>query len=294
MDNNDFQVSNYIGITAYIHTCNESQKLTRIRRLKMADLTDDYVAQLLAKDAKESSIKYSTVGMEAFTACSKYVLRPNLTLLTNSHRPVNKPKPNTRFLRNIIKDTDSHNAALLAKEAAESKARLMSLETKEKRAGADIRKRQLGHITAHLTGGFPRRDSKSERPEKRKRGTTKSDDEADARGRRDREGPQESGKRSHVDDRSIRSKRLSRNSDDNRRRSRSKDRSEKHRDERHRKSRARSRSPTREHRDREDRHRHRSSSRRAYGSEDENDGRSRRRRRSRSPGNDDRSRGRLP
>lgn len=37
-------------------------------------LTDDYVAGLLAKDAKESSIKYSTVGLEAFRD-SKYVAR---------------------------------------------------------------------------------------------------------------------------------------------------------------------------------------------------------------------------
>lgn len=36
------------------------------------DLTDDYVASLLAKDAKESSIKYSSVGLEAFGR-SKYI-----------------------------------------------------------------------------------------------------------------------------------------------------------------------------------------------------------------------------
>ena len=41
------------------------------------------------------------------------------------------PKPNTRFLRNIIKGTDTHNKALLAKEAAESKARLKRLERTE-------------------------------------------------------------------------------------------------------------------------------------------------------------------
>lgn len=29
-------------------------------------LTDDYVAGLLAKDAKESSIKYSAMGLDAF------------------------------------------------------------------------------------------------------------------------------------------------------------------------------------------------------------------------------------
>ena len=39
----------------------------------------------------------------------------------------NAPKPNTRFLKNIIKETDSHNAALKAKEAQESRARLREL-----------------------------------------------------------------------------------------------------------------------------------------------------------------------
>jgi hypothetical protein len=36
-------------------------------------LTDEYVAKLLAKDAKESSIKYSALGIEGFA--SKYVLQ---------------------------------------------------------------------------------------------------------------------------------------------------------------------------------------------------------------------------
>ena len=35
-------------------------------------LTDDYVASLLAKDAKESSIKYSSLGLEAFSSHAKY------------------------------------------------------------------------------------------------------------------------------------------------------------------------------------------------------------------------------
>jgi hypothetical protein len=35
-------------------------------------LTDDYLAELLAKDAKESAIKYSSMGLDAFKQ-SKYV-----------------------------------------------------------------------------------------------------------------------------------------------------------------------------------------------------------------------------
>lgn len=34
-------------------------------------LTDDYVASLLAKDAKESSIRYSALGLEGFSSHSK-------------------------------------------------------------------------------------------------------------------------------------------------------------------------------------------------------------------------------
>lgn len=34
-------------------------------------LTDDYVADLLAKDAKDCSLKYSAMGMEAFSSSSK-------------------------------------------------------------------------------------------------------------------------------------------------------------------------------------------------------------------------------
>ncbi|OQE38704.1 hypothetical protein PENCOP_c008G02709 [Penicillium coprophilum] len=51
-------------------------------------MDDDYVAQLLAKEAKESSIKYASQGLSAFMP---------------SRPTSNAPKPNTRFLRNLIK-----------------------------------------------------------------------------------------------------------------------------------------------------------------------------------------------
>ena len=37
-------------------------------------LTDDYVAGLLAKDAQDCSLKYSTMGMDAYGSNKKYVL----------------------------------------------------------------------------------------------------------------------------------------------------------------------------------------------------------------------------
>ena len=97
------------------------------------------------------------------------------------------PKPNTRFLRHIIKDTNTHNSNLLAREAAESKARLEDLEQAEEKKrlkanpeSRDIRKRQLGDIAAIIGGGGRKRrrtrdeeeeeGDTSKRPEKRRSG----------------------------------------------------------------------------------------------------------------------------
>ncbi|KAI0909276.1 hypothetical protein F4823DRAFT_445642 [Ustulina deusta] len=119
-------------------------------------LTDDYVAELLAKEANDCSLKYSAMGLDAFKS---------------NKRPPNQPKPNTRFLNNIIRDTNSHNRALLAKENAESQARLRDLEEADRRkrdeddrrerrskpGPGDTRKRMLGDIAAILGGPSKRR-----------------------------------------------------------------------------------------------------------------------------------------
>ncbi|OAG06863.1 uncharacterized protein CC84DRAFT_1204533 [Paraphaeosphaeria sporulosa] len=75
---------------------------------------DEYVARLLKQDAVDASKKYSFVGLDAFHPKR---LRSDA------------PKPNTNFLRHIIRQTDSHNAALLAREAKDSRARLRQLDT---------------------------------------------------------------------------------------------------------------------------------------------------------------------
>ncbi|KAF1809956.1 hypothetical protein P152DRAFT_441026 [Eremomyces bilateralis CBS 781.70] len=78
-----------------------------------ANESDDYVTELLKKDAKESSSQYRSLGIGAFLP----------------KRPTTQaPKPNTRFLKHILRETDSHNAALLAKEAGESRARLRAMQ----------------------------------------------------------------------------------------------------------------------------------------------------------------------
>ncbi|KAF4553210.1 Hypothetical protein D9617_7g029370 [Elsinoe fawcettii] len=94
-------------------------------------LTDDYVAALLIEEAKAVSSRTSA-GFGVGT----------------SKRPANTAKPNTRFLRNILRDTDTHNAALLAREEEESKARLKALEPKRKRS-----EQQVYSVRARREGG---------------------------------------------------------------------------------------------------------------------------------------------
>ncbi|KAJ5116260.1 hypothetical protein N7456_000608 [Penicillium angulare] len=75
-------------------------------------MDDDYVAQVLAKEARESSQNYSSNGLSAFMP----------------RKPTgNAPKPNTRFLRHLIKETDTHNTALKRKEEREARERMRAL-----------------------------------------------------------------------------------------------------------------------------------------------------------------------
>ncbi|KAI2634687.1 hypothetical protein GGS26DRAFT_550954 [Hypomontagnella submonticulosa] len=139
-------------------------------------LTDDHVADVLVKEAQDYSLQYSAMGLDA----------PKST-----KRPANQPKPNTRFLNNIIRDTNSHNRALLAKESAESQAKLRILEDaeKEKRreeerrlrkvkpGPGDTRKRMLGDIAAILgESSKKRKTEKSERTEKAGTASRKASD----------------------------------------------------------------------------------------------------------------------
>ncbi|KAL6874890.1 hypothetical protein J3F83DRAFT_729031 [Trichoderma novae-zelandiae] len=204
-------------------------------------LTDDYVAGLLAKEASDCSIKYSAMGLDAFNAKNK---------------PSNVPKPNTRFLRNIIKDTDSHNKALLAKEAAESKARLRDLEradeAKRRKANptdGDVRRRQLGNIQSILGGSRHKRDDN----------TKLTDDDKKSRNRGDSD--RHSHRTSHrerdtdTDGRKARKDygRLSRSPERDERRT--------HHEDRPRSSRKRHRDDSAEDKHRHGRHRHRDRSR---------------------------------
>ncbi|KAH7175479.1 hypothetical protein EDB81DRAFT_874326 [Dactylonectria macrodidyma] len=223
-------------------------------------LTDDYVAGLISQEANDCSLKYSAMGMEAFRADKK---------------PANMLKPNTRFLRHIIKDTDTHNKALLAKEAAESRARLKDLERTEdiKRRktnpnSRDIRKRQMGDIHAIL-GGKKHRSTdddeaaSSSRDSKRRESSRKSDKDQDLFNDR-REEHRHRGRLSRSEGRHNKSDGRS-HLEERRKRSRSRDAGpgEEDRPRHSRRRRDRSRSPERRRRsrsprERKDRHRHRS------------------------------------
>ncbi|KAI8722255.1 hypothetical protein NCS52_00369000 [Fusarium sp. LHS14.1] len=232
-------------------------------------LTDDYVADLLAQEASDCSLKYSALGMEAYR---------------ENKKPANMLKPNTRFLRHIIKDTDNHNKALLAKEAAESRARLKDLERakeverrKTNPSTHDIRRRQMGDIHAILGGKKRRRSDddagpSSSKDSKKRESEHKSRRESDSKDkdlfkerhddRRHHGQLSREDRHSKTDDGEPRSERSRR---EHRRRERSRSRGsedeERHRHSRRRKD--RSRSPTRRRRSRspretKSRHRHRS------------------------------------
>ncbi|KAI1194644.1 hypothetical protein F5X97DRAFT_272768 [Nemania serpens] len=244
-------------------------------------LTDDYVAELLTKEAKDCSLKYSALGLDAFKS---------------DKRPANQPKPNTRFLNTIIRDTNSHNRALLAKENAEAQARLRHLEEADRQkrddeerrqrrsnpGARDTRKRMLGDIAAILGGG----PSKRRRPDEGDRNSARTT--SDSRGKH--HARDDSGRKDESREGDVKPK--SRNRPRSRSRSRSRRRSQ---------SRSRSRSRSRGTRDDQrsdsrDGHRNRHSHRRSERHRDhrsrspEDSGDRHRRRRERLPRERDRER----
>lgn len=134
-------------------------------------LDDDYVASLLKKDA------------EAAEANKNRYLTSGLGSLLSRKPKGNAPKPNTRFLRNIIRETDSHNAALKAREEGESKVRLRELRGDD-RGGKRRREEEPEEEPEDVRPKERRRDD--ERPEKRRRDGDRPDRWANALGGLDR------------------------------------------------------------------------------------------------------------
>ncbi len=75
-------------------------------------LDDAAVARLLAEDARSASSRYASQGLSA---------------LLPRRMNGGAPKPNTRFLKNLVRDADTHNAALRRKEEQERQQRLRQL-----------------------------------------------------------------------------------------------------------------------------------------------------------------------
>lgn len=99
-------------------------------------LTDDYVASILQRDAqREGQSRLFASGLAS--------------ILGGRTRPRSEaPRPNARFLKNLVRNMDSHNAALKAREEGDSKRR-MSDRARDQR-------RDRGHDRSERRG---RRDS---------------------------------------------------------------------------------------------------------------------------------------
>ncbi|KAM5452421.1 hypothetical protein MaudCBS49596_003239 [Microsporum audouinii] len=152
---------------------------------------DDYVAQLLAKDARDCSLRYSALG----------VYGP-------SKRSINgAPKPNTRFLKHIIRETDSHNANLKRKEEEEAREKMRNLREGRDRHPRPPRpgERSEREHKRRRVESPDRREKKSEKPRGRDQGRSRqtrktedkytySDDDYNTQSRR--------RKRDHQGDRS--------------------------------------------------------------------------------------------
>jgi len=91
---------------------------------------DEYIARLLAEDARKSSVNYARTGLSA--------------LLPGGKKRGDQTRVNTRFLRNIVKEAEGHNAALKRKEEVEARSRVRGLRGKEGDGGEGTKSRRRG------------------------------------------------------------------------------------------------------------------------------------------------------
>ncbi|KAL6244629.1 hypothetical protein RBB50_008157 [Rhinocladiella similis] len=117
---------------------------------------DEYIAELLAEDARKSSIKYATQGT---------------TALLPKKASGSGLKPNTRFLKTLVREADSHNAALKKKEEAEARERLRVFRD-DRRTEADRTRRDHDNDERRH-----RHRERPREPERKKRRLSYSDEE---------------------------------------------------------------------------------------------------------------------
>ncbi|KAJ0424027.1 hypothetical protein BJY00DRAFT_10528 [Aspergillus carlsbadensis] len=127
---------------------------------------------------------------------------PRLKLIIFRHRPTGSaPKPNTRFLRHIIKETDNHNTALKRKEDREARERMRQLRAQapserhrhhthrsddrnlRRDTREDDRNRHRSHRKRRRSRS-PSSDRDQGRSSSRRHGTRDRDDDRDRRSRR--------------------------------------------------------------------------------------------------------------
>lgn len=141
-------------------------------------LTDAYLIDLLQRDAQRKPTRRSDA-----------------------------PKPNTRFLRNIVRDVDSHNSALKAREEADARARQRRLRREgqpSKDREEDEEERKKRRRRRNENDGEEGGKARSERHrEERKRSRSRSQRHRRAEGR-DRERAQSGKHRSRSRSRSPR------------------------------------------------------------------------------------------
>ncbi|KAF2823385.1 hypothetical protein CC86DRAFT_447768 [Ophiobolus disseminans] len=176
---------------------------------------DEYIANLLKQDAKNATKKYELVGIEAF----------------NPRIKSGAPKPNKNFLRHIIRQTDNHNAALLAREAEESKARLKEMNRERLRTQKKEEVRKERRAEGRLTPVLSEEDMQAAPPMRRTgHGTTDRDD----RHRRRERSEDSHAHRHRSRSREERREKRKREDSDGERSARRSKYSEHHRDRRHR------------------------------------------------------------
>ena len=104
------------------------------------------------------------------------------------------PKPNTNFLRNIIRQTDSHNASLLAKETEESRLRLRQMNREKSRARSEGDEGGMAKGEGRLTPVISDEDSYRRSSKRRNRHSDDEDERIKSRRKKD----QDDRPRSHT------------------------------------------------------------------------------------------------
>ncbi|CAO2657637.1 Nn.00g037630.m01.CDS01 [Neocucurbitaria sp. VM-36] len=184
---------------------------------------DEYVANLLKQDAKNATKKYELVGIDAFNP---------------KRAKSGAPKPNTGFLRHLIRQTDSHNAALLAKEAEESNARLKLMNREKERERRREEDRKQKKAEGRLTPVLSDDEAHHKRPQRRN-DYSRGDKRRDERERNKHRGDSRDARSERHKDKEAGPQRLKRRREDS-----NEDRT------------VRKRGRPRSHHDREGRHRH--------------------------------------